>query len=172
MDNRCGGVVAPTNTFTEEDVVEGTEMLAKWLTTLTGDVVNWRAVITVGEMLPVAGSIFAATDAVGDIIGLARGNSEYRSDIFNWVSLGINLFAIVPIPAIGPARAVMRPALKAVRTSPKDGIAQALIVSIENALANICPGDLEETLNKVQSTLQNILKDFAAKIAMVLRPCR
>ncbi|NWD83074.1 RHS domain-containing protein [Pseudomonas reactans] len=162
-------MVAPKNTFTEEDVIEGTAMLAKWLTTLTGDVVNWRAVITVGEMLPVAGSIFAATDAVGDIIGLARGNSEYRSDIFNWVGLGINLFAIVPIPGIGPARAVMRPALKAVRTSHKDGIAQALIVSIESALADVCPGDLEETLNKVQSTLQNILKDFAAKIVEVCK---
>jgi len=166
---RCSGVVAPKETFDEEDVKVGTEMLAQWLTDLTGDIVNWRTVITAGEMLPVAGSIFAATDAIGDIIELAKGDAAYRSDVFNWAGLGINLFAIVPLPGIGPARAVMRPALKSIRTAAKDGIAQALLRTIESNLAYVCPGELEEFITGIQGQLQSILASFAAKIVEICK---
>lgn len=165
--NKCEGVVAPAQTFDEEDVRAGTEMLAKWLTDLTGDTVNWRVVIRAGELLPVAGSIFAATDAVGDIIELAKGDTAYRADPFNWVGLGINLFAIAPLPGIGPARAIMRPTLKSLRSASKDGIAQALLVAIESHLAHVCPGDLEAFIREVEGQLQSILAGFAAKIVEV-----
>ena len=167
--DRCSGVVAPKETFDEEDVRAGTEMLAKWLTELTGDTVNWRTVISVGEMLPVAGSIFAATDAIGDIIELAKGDSTYRADPFNWVGLGINLFAIAPLPGVGPARMVMRPTLKSLRTASKDGIAQALLKAIEAALAEVCPGELEEFIGEVEAQLQSILASFAKKIIDVCK---
>jgi len=167
--DRCSGVVAPKDTFDEEDVTASTEMLAKWLTDLTGDIVNWRTVISVGEMLPVAGSIFAATDAIGDIIELAKGDSAYRADVFNWVGLGINLFAIAPLPGIGPARVVMRPALKSLRTASKDGIAQAVLKAIEGALAHVCPGDLEAFIGEIEAKLQSILASFAEKVVEVCR---
>ncbi|MCE0929659.1 DUF6531 domain-containing protein, partial [Pseudomonas monteilii] len=167
--DRCSGVVAPKETFDEEDVKVGAEMLAKWLTDLTGDAVNWRTVISVGEMLPVAGSIFAATDAIGDIIELAKGDNAYRADPFNWVGLGINLFAIAPLPGVGPARKVMRPALKSLRTASRDGIPQALLKAIEGALAHVCPGELEAFIAEIEARLQSILASFAEKIVEVCR---
>ncbi|UVL59531.1 DUF6531 domain-containing protein [Pseudomonas sp. B21-032] len=165
---RCEGAVAPKNTFTEEDVRAGTDKLAQWLTGLTGDAVNWRTVITVGEMLPVAGSIFAAADAIGDIIELAQGDATYRADLYNWVGLGINLFGLVPLPGVGAARAVMRPSLKTLRTTKGD-ISQALLTTIESALADVCPGDLEAFVKEVEATLHSILKAFAQKVIEVCK---
>lgn len=165
---RCEGAVAPKNTFTEEDVRAGTDKLAQWLTVLTGDAVNWRTVITVGEMLPVAGSIFAAADAIGDIIELAQGDATYRADLYNWVGLGINLFGLVPLPGVGAARAVMRPSLKTLRTTKGD-ISQALLTTIESALADVCPGDLEAFIKEVEATLHSILKAFAQKVIEVCK---
>nr|HDS0980171.1 hypothetical protein [Pseudomonas putida] len=74
--DKCSGVVAPTETFDKDDVSASTELLAQWLTDLTGHLVNWRTVITVAEVLPIAGSVFAATDAIGDIISLVQGTPE------------------------------------------------------------------------------------------------
>nr|WP_182774203.1 DUF6531 domain-containing protein [Pseudomonas monteilii] len=165
--NELSGVVAPTETFNDDDVNASTELLAQWLTDLTGDLVNWRTVITIAEVLPVAGSVFAVTDAIGDIIHLVQGTPEYRADLFNWVGLGINLFAIAPIPGIGPARKVMRPMLKSARASAKDGIAQALLISMENALADVCRGDLENFVKEIDRQLQTILASFAQKIVEI-----
>ncbi len=162
--DKCSGVVAPTETFDQDDVGASTELLAQWLTDLTGHLVNWRTVITVAEVLPVAGSVFAATDAIGDIISLVQGTPEYRADLFNWVGLGINLFAIAPIPGMGPARKVMRPVLKSARASSKDGMAQALLIAMENALADVCRGDLENFVKEIDRQLQTILASFAQKV--------
>ncbi|MBK4995777.1 RHS repeat protein [Pseudomonas sp. S37] len=165
--DELSGVVAPTATFDNDDVNASTELLAQWLTDLTGDLVNWRTVITVAEVLPVAGSVFAATDAIGDIIQLVQGTPEYRADLLNWVGLGINLFAIAPIPGIGAARKVMRPMLKSARASTKDGIAQALLISMENALAAVSPGDLENFVKEIDRQLQTILASFVQKIVEI-----
>ncbi|MDD2109515.1 DUF6531 domain-containing protein, partial [Pseudomonas asiatica] len=154
----------PTETFDQDDVGASTELLAQWLTDLTGHLVNWRTVITVAEVLPVAGSVFAATDAIGDIISLVQGTPEYRADLFNWVGLGINLFAIAPIPGMSPARKVMRPVLKSARASSKDGMAQALLIAMENALADVCRGDLENFVKEIDRQLQTILAGFAQKV--------
>ncbi|WP_084785165.1 RHS repeat-associated core domain-containing protein [Pseudomonas putida] len=162
--DKCSGVVAPTETFDQDDVGASTELLAQWLTDLTGHLVNWRTVITVAEVLPVAGSVFAATDAIGDIISLVQGTPEYRADLFNWVGLGINLFAIAPIPGMSPARKVMRPVLKSARASSKDGMAQALLIAMENALADVCRGDLENFVKEIDRQLQTILASFAQKV--------
>ncbi|WP_085623233.1 MULTISPECIES: RHS repeat-associated core domain-containing protein [unclassified Pseudomonas] len=162
--DKCSGVVAPTETFDQDDVGASTELLAQWLTDLTGHLVNWRTVITVAEVLPVAGSVFAATDAIGDIISLVQGTPEYRADLFNWVGLGINLFAIAPIPGMSPARKVMRPVLKSARAASKDGMAQALLIAMENALADVCRGDLENFVKEIDRQLQTILASFAQKV--------
>ncbi|WP_339532779.1 hypothetical protein, partial [Pseudomonas mucidolens] len=74
---------APLNTTSKNDIDAGKEKLDEWLRTLTNDAIGWNAVQTAGAVIPGVGTVFAAMDAIGDLLTLIDGD---QNDFLTWVS--------------------------------------------------------------------------------------
>ncbi|MFK5736997.1 hypothetical protein KW869_26065, partial [Pseudomonas urmiensis] len=84
---------------------------------------------------PGVGGVFAAIDAIADLITLIDGNQD---DVVTWISFGINVFGIMSFPGVGAARAAIRPTLHMLRSHSKATLGNALLTALEsnlNALA-------------------------------------
>ena len=105
--------VAPLNTIAVEDVGRGAAKVDAWLQSTSGGVVTLDRIKNVAGALPVVGNIMALVDALGDIITLAESEEP---DLLDWVSLGINLIGVLPLPpTMAAARMTLRPTLFLVR---------------------------------------------------------
>ena len=160
--------VAPLNTIDQQDVGAGAAAFDKWLRKISYDYVTLERLSTVAGSLPVIGNIMALIDAIMDIVeiiqkGLAKGAKEI--DFLLWVSLGINLIGVVPVPpAMSAARMSLRPALHLVRQKLAEGVKdlgsaliEVLIVHLNARLA----GEIDTFVDSAMGKLAGILDECA-----------
>ncbi|MFJ4445584.1 hypothetical protein ACIPZ8_26310 [Pseudomonas sp. NPDC089422] len=144
----------PLDLASRDDIEAGKQKLDQWLRQLTGGVVGWDALHTAGSIIPGVGSVFAAIDAIGDLLTLIEGDQD---DYFTWVSFGVNVFGLVPFPGVGAARLAIRSTLSGIRRNGTAVISEALLEA------------LEQNLNgKVAGTLQNFATGLEARPAMTI----
>ncbi|MFB1634451.1 hypothetical protein, partial [Pseudomonas sp. AP-1] len=86
--------------------------------------------------VPVVANAFALVDALLDIAELVRNPSN---DPLQWVSLGINLIGVVPVPlGLARARMVLRPVLhltrQKLRRNPRANLGAVFLEILEGHL--------------------------------------
>ncbi len=157
--------VAPLNTISQQDVGAGAAAFDKWLRKISDDYVTLERLSTVAGSLPVIGNIMALIDAIMDIVEVIQKYlAKKEVDFFQWVSLGINLIGVVPVPAMSAARMSLRPALHLARQKlalgAKDlgaALVEVLVVHLNARLA----GELETFVDNAMGKLAGILDDCA-----------
>ncbi|MDY0964327.1 RHS repeat-associated core domain-containing protein [Massilia sp. CFBP9026] len=158
--------VAPLNTIDQQDVGAGAAAFDKWLRKISNDYVTLERLSTVAGSLPVIGNIMALVDAIMDMVGVIQKTVNKKEvDFLHWVSLGINLIGVVPVPpAMGAARMSLRPALHLVRQKLALGVKdlgsaliEVLIVHLNARLA----GEIETFVDSAMGKLAGILDDCA-----------
>jgi RHS repeat-associated protein len=158
--------VAPLNTIDQQDIGAAAAAFDKWLRKISYDYVTLERLSTVAGSLPVIGNIMALIDAIMDIVGVIRKYiAKKEIDFLEWVSLGINLIGVVPVPpAMSAARMSLRPALHLVRQKLALGVKdlgaaliEVLIVHLNARLA----GEIETFIDGAMSKLSGILDDCA-----------
>lgn len=158
--------VAPLNTIAQQDVGAGAAAFDKWLRKISHDYVTLERLSTVAGSLPVIGNIMALIDAIMDMVQviqklIARKEIEF----LQWVSLGINLIGVVPVPpTMSAARMSLRPALHLVRQKLARGVkdlgpalVEVLIMHLNARLA----GEIETFIDSAMGKLAGILDDCA-----------
>ncbi|AXA90919.1 RHS repeat-associated core domain-containing protein [Massilia sp. YMA4] len=160
--------VAPLNTIDQQDVGAAAAAFDKWLRKISHDYVTLERLSTVAGSLPVIGNIMALIDAIMDIVGVIQKLiAKKEIEFLAWVSLGINLIGVVPLPASSAARMSLRPALHLARQKLAMGVkdigaalVEVLVVHLNARLA----GELETFVDGAMSRLSGIL-DECAKVA-------
>ncbi len=177
--------VAPLNTIDQQDVGAAAAAFDKWLRKISYDYVTLERLSTVAGSLPVIGNIMALIDAIMDIVeiiqkGLAKGAKEI--DFLLWVSLGINLIGVVPVPpAMGAARMSLRPALHLVRQKLALGVKdlgsaliEVLVVHLNARLAGEIDTFVDSAMGKLAGILDecsNTADGVADDLIKTLRRC-
>lgn len=158
--------VAPLNTIDQQDVGAGAAAFDKWLRKISYDYVTLERLSTVAGSLPVIGNIMALIDAIMDMVGVTQKYiAKKEVDFLQWVSLGINLIGVVPVPpAMSAARMSLRPALHLVRQKLALGVKdlgpaliEVLVVHLNARLA----GEIETFVDSAMGKLTGILDDCA-----------
>jgi RHS repeat-associated protein len=158
--------VAPLNTIDQQDVGAGAAAFDKWLRKISYDYVTLERLSTVAGSLPVIGNIMALIDAIMDIVGVIQKTINKKEiDFLQWVSLGINLIGVVPVPpAMSAARMSLRPALHLVRQKLALGVKdlgaaliEVLIVHLNARLA----GEIDTFVDGAMGKLAGILDECA-----------
>lgn len=158
--------VAPLDTIDQQDVGAGAAAFDKWLRKISYDYVTLERLGTVAGSLPVIGNIMALIDAIMDLVGVVQNAiNKKETDFLLWVSLGINLIGVVPVPpAMGAARMSLRPALHLVRQKLALGVkdlgtalVEVLIVHLNARLA----GEIETFIDGAMGKLAGMLDDCA-----------
>ncbi|WLH21919.1 DUF6531 domain-containing protein [Pseudomonas sp. FP215] len=152
---------APLNTTSKNDIDAGKEKLDKWLRNLTNDAIGWNAVQTAGAVIPGVGTVFAAIDAIGDLLTLIDGD---QNDFLTWVSFGVNVVGLISFPGVGPARLAVRTTLLTVRRNGLPAISTAMLSALEENLNEKTRGALEDFANAIQARLSELLTKIAAEI--------
>ncbi|MEN4922547.1 RHS repeat-associated core domain-containing protein [Achromobacter spanius] len=164
------GVVAPINTIAVEDVKAGANAFDAWLRKNSDNVITLPRLTAAAGVVPVLGNIMALVDAVGDIIKLSDSQKRQFTD---WVSLGINLFGVIPAPGTAAARMSLRPALflvqKEIARQAKAGLGNAIISVLAAHLSENIAGDIEQFAEAAQARLQQLLKDAGAKAEEIIK---
>ncbi|MDE4541007.1 RHS repeat protein [Pseudomonas sp. ITEM 17296] len=153
--------VAPIREIPPEDIEEGANTVDLWLRQLSENRLTLADLKTVAEFIPIANNIMAAVDAVGDIIVLTESKDK---NVLDWVSLGINLIGIIPIPpTMAFARKSLRPALhlvkQQVKANPKAALGEALITVLTGHLNATILGELENFVMHAQAALSELLAE-------------
>ncbi|RZI54285.1 MAG: RHS repeat protein, partial [Pseudomonas sp.] len=156
--------VVPLDLIQVEDVGLGAANFDAWLQEISGGVVTLERIKTFAGGLPVVGNIMALVDALNDIARLAT--SEKR-DPLDWVSLGINLIGMIPIPpGMAAARMTLRPMLFLVRQEMRQAgkmvLGDALIEILIGHLNATIVGTLDDFVSQAQGKLPGILEDAGA----------
>ncbi|WP_235515192.1 DUF6531 domain-containing protein, partial [Achromobacter sp. Root83] len=163
------GVVAPLNTIAPEDVEAGQNAFDQWLRRNSDNWITLPRIKAAAEAVPVLGNIMALVDAIGDIVTLVESDPRKFMD---WVSLGINLFGVVPVPGTAAARMSLRPALflvqKEVARQAKAGLGNAIIMVLAAHLSENIAGDIEDFAQKAQARLEQLLDDAGAKAEEII----
>ncbi|GGY74601.1 RHS repeat-associated core domain-containing protein [Pseudoduganella plicata] len=158
--------VAPLNTIDQQDVGAAAAAFDKWLRKISYDYVTLERLSTVAGSLPVIGNIMALIDAIMDMVGVIQKTvAKEKIEFLAWVSLGINLIGVVPVPpAMSAARMSLRPALHLVRQKLALGVKdigaaliEVLIVHLNARLA----GEIETFVDSAMAKLSGILDDCA-----------
>ena len=158
--------VAPLNTIARQDIGAGAAAFDKWLRRISNDYVTLERLSTVAGSLPVIGNIMALIDAIMDIVGVIQKYANKKEvDFLQWVSLGINLIGVVPVPpGMSAARMSLRPALHLVRQKLAPGVKdlgtaliEVLIVHLNATLA----GEIEIFVDSAMGKLAGILDGCA-----------
>ncbi|MWL90375.1 hypothetical protein GA566_23395 [Cupriavidus sp. SW-Y-13] len=153
--------VAPLNTIAVEDIGKGAAEFDAWLQEVSGGAVTLDRIRMVAGSVPVVGNIMALVDALGDVVTLTRSKSP---DFLDWVSLGINLIGIVPVPpGMAAARMSLRPTLALVRQELRQGakfvLGDALVEVLVGHLNATIVGELDDFVTQAQAKLPGILQD-------------
>lgn len=143
------GVVAPLNTISKEDIEAGADAFDQWLRRNSNDIVTLPRLKSFAGTLPVLGNIMALIDAINDVSVLI---DKTPREFTTWVSLGINLFGVIPAPGTAAARMSLRPSLflvqKEVARQAKLGMGNALgdaiIAALSAHLNEDIAGDIEQ----------------------------
>jgi len=158
--------VAPLNTIDQQDIGAGAAAFDKWLRKISYDYVTLERLSTVAGSLPVIGNIMALIDAIMDIVEVIQKYiAKKEIDFLQWVSLGINLIGVVPVPpGMSAARMSLRPALHLVRQKLALGVkdlgtalVEVLIVHLNARLA----GEIDTFVDSAMGKLAGILDECA-----------
>ena len=158
--------VAPLNTIDQQDVGAAAAAFDKWLRKISHGYVTLERLSTVAGSLPVIGNIMALIDAIMDMVGIVQKYiAKKEIGFLEWVSLGINLIGVVPVPpTMSAARMTLRPALHLVRQKLALGVKdigaaliEVLIVHLNAKLA----GELDTFIDGAMSRLSDMLDDCA-----------
>lgn len=158
--------VAPLNTIDQQDIGAAAAAFDKWLRKISHDYVTLERLATVAGSLPVIGNIMALIDAVMDVVGVIQKLiAKKEIDFLEWVSLGINLIGVVPVPpAMSAARMSLRPALHLVRQKLKQGVKDLGAALIEVLIAHLnatLAGEIDTFIDSAMGKLTGILHDCA-----------
>jgi RHS repeat-associated protein len=156
--------VAPLDTFGTDDLEASANSFDQWLRDISENKLTLADLKRVAEFVPVANNLMAAVDAISDIITLIQ--SEHPAPL-DWVSLGINLIGIIPVPpTLAYARKSLRPTLHLVRqrlnANPKAPLGEALVAVLTSHLNATILGELENFVTQAQTKLPTLLADAGA----------
>lgn len=154
--------LVPLNNLVAQDIGQGEATVNAWLLELSGNTIDLATVKAWAGAVPVVGNIVALFDALGDIIHLAKTGSN---DPLDWVSLGINLIGVVPVPpTMAAARMTLRPVLFLARQQLKKNkgdFAQAVMNIMVGHLSATLMGEIETFVERAETELPGILNNAA-----------
>lgn len=158
--------VAPLNTIDEQDIGAGAAAFDKWLRKISDDYVTLERLSTVAGSLPVIGNIMALIDAIMDMVEVTQKYAARKEvDFLQWVSLGINLIGVVPVPpAMSAARMSLRPALHLARQKLALGVkdlGSALVEVLVMHLNARLAGEIDTFVDGAMGKLAGILDECA-----------
>ena len=158
--------VAPLNTIAEQDIGAGAAAFDKWLRKISHDYVTLERLSTVAGSLPVIGNIMALIDTIMEMVEIIPKLINKKSiDFLQWVSLGINLIGVIPVPpGMSAARMSLRPALHLVRQKLAFGVKDlgaALVEVLVMHLNATLAGELETFIDSAMGKLAGILDECA-----------
>ncbi|WP_418150182.1 RHS repeat-associated core domain-containing protein [Variovorax atrisoli] len=164
--------VAPLNTIVKEDVAAASKAVDDWLRSFSGGYVTLERLTMVLGSIPIVGNIMALVDVFLDIINIVEKKAKDSVDAFlNWVSLGINLIGLIPIPpSMAAARMSLRPTLHLVKQELKtaaSNLGEAIVTTLVGHLNATIMGELDKFIDGAIAKLDGILKscaDLADKI--------
>ncbi|SEF32362.1 RHS repeat-associated core domain-containing protein [Variovorax sp. NFACC28] len=164
--------VAPLNTIVKEDVAAASKAVDDWLRSFSGGYVTLERLTMVLGSIPIVGNIMALVDVFLDIINIVEKKAKDGVDAFlNWVSLGINLIGLIPIPpSMAAARMSLRPTLHLVKQELKtaaSNLGEAIVTTLVGHLNATIMGELDKFIDGAIEKLDGILKscaDLADKI--------
>lgn len=175
--------VAPLNTIDQKDVGAAAAAFDKWLRKISYDYVTLDRLSTVAGSLPVIGNIMALIDAIMDMVQVIQKTiNKKQIDFLQWVSLGINLIGVVPVPpGMGAARMSLRPALHLARQKLTLGVkdlgaalTEVLIVHLNAKLAGEIDTFIDGALGKLAGILDdcaNVADGIADDLIKILNRC-
>jgi RHS repeat-associated protein len=158
--------VAPLDTIDQQDIGAAAAAFDKWLRKISYDYVTLERLSTVAGSLPVIGNIMALIDAIMDMVGVVQKYiAKKEIDFLEWVSLGINLIGVIPVPpTMSAARMSLRPALHMVRQKLALGVKDLGPALIEVLIAHLnatLAGEIETFIDCAMGKLAGILDDCA-----------
>ncbi|WP_018608729.1 DUF6531 domain-containing protein, partial [Uliginosibacterium gangwonense] len=163
--------VAPTNTVDKLDVGAGIQNFDAWLRKISGGYVTLERIKMVAGNLPVVGNIIALADAICDIVELCQKKATSKIEEFlEWVSLGINLIGVIPMPpSMAAARMGLRPALTLVRQNlartakgAAKFIGESILVLLADHLNDKLAGELDKFAQGALDQLKPMLNNAAS----------
>ena len=158
--------VAPLNTIDQQDIGAAAAAFDKWLRKISYDYITLERLSTVAGSLPVIGNIMALIDVIMDMVGVIQKYiAKKEIDFLEWVSLGINLIGVVPLPpTMSAARMSLRPALHLVRQKLALGVKDIGAALIEVLIAHLnatLAGKIETFIDGAMGKLAGMLDDCA-----------
>jgi RHS repeat-associated protein len=157
--------VAPLNTIVKEDVAAASKAVDDWLRSFSGGYVTLERLTMVLGSIPIVGNIMALVDVFLDIITIVEKKTKDGIETFlTWVSLGINLIGLIPLPpSMAAARMSLRPTLHLVKQELK-----AAASNLGEAIVAILVGHLNAT---IMGELDKFIDGAIAKLDEILRGC-
>ncbi|WP_338523665.1 RHS repeat-associated core domain-containing protein [Pseudomonas batumici] len=153
--------IVPLNLIQVGDVGRSAAQFDAWLQSTSGGVVTLDRIKNVAGALPVVGNIMALVDALNDIVTLS---TSQKREVLDWVSLGINLIGVLPMPpSMAAARMSLRPTLflvrQELRQAGKTLLGDSLIEIIVGHLNADIVGTIDDFVKQAQTKLKEILDD-------------
>ncbi|MEJ8851922.1 RHS repeat-associated core domain-containing protein [Variovorax rhizosphaerae] len=158
--------VAPLDTIAPQDIAAASKFVDDWLRGFTGGYVTLERLTMVLGSIPVVGNIMALVDVFVDVIVIFEKKAKDSIDEFmNWVSLGINLIGLIPLPVnMAAARMSLRPTLHLVRQQLRNtasNLGEALITVLTSHLNATLAGTLDKHIEEAIGLLDDLLKKCA-----------
>ncbi|MBV6290356.1 RHS repeat protein, partial [Pseudomonas sp. MAFF 301350] len=155
--------IAPLETLLSEDLGAAAASVDQWLREATYDLVSLQLLRQAAESVPVVANALAGVDVLIDILTLVESPSP---DPLQWVSLGINLMGVTPIPpGLSRARMVLRPVLQLTRQTlrrrPDAHIGAVILEIIDGHLHANIRGTLEHYVGEALAQLPAMLSAAA-----------
>ncbi|MFJ4344801.1 RHS repeat-associated core domain-containing protein [Pseudomonas sp. NPDC089401] len=158
--------IVPLTDIHIEDVGRGAAVFDAWLRDISDGYVTLERIKSVAGALPVVGNIIALIDALGDIVTLAESE---KPEPWDWVSLGINMIGVVPIPpTMAAARMSLRPMLFMIRQEGKQILGDALIEIIAGHLNADIVASLDDFVEQAEGKLKETLAAAGSKAEEIL----
>ncbi|MFS2208474.1 type IV secretion protein Rhs, partial [Variovorax sp. Varisp36] len=156
----------------KEDIAAASKAVDDWLRSFSGGYVTLERLTMVLGSIPIVGNIMALVDVFLDIINIVEKKAKDGVDAFlNWVSLGINLIGLIPLPpSMAAARMSLRPTLHLVKQELKSAasnLGEAIVTTLVGHLNATIMGELDTFIDGAIAKLDGILKscaDLADKI--------
>jgi RHS repeat-associated protein len=158
--------VAPLNTIVKEDVAAASKAVDDWLRSFSGGYVTLERLTMVLGSIPIVGNIMALVDVFLDIINIVEKKAKDGVEAFLvWVSLGINLIGLIPLPpTMAAARMSLRPTLHLVRQQLKtaaSNLGETIVVVLVGHLNATIMGELDKFIDGAIALLEDMLKRCA-----------
>ncbi|MET3444170.1 RHS repeat-associated protein [Variovorax paradoxus] len=158
--------VAPLNTIGTEDIAAASKAVDDWLRSFSGGYVTLERLTMVLGSIPIVGNIMALVDVFLDIITIVEKKTKDGVEAFlTWVSLGINLIGLIPLPpTMAAARMSLRPTLHLVKQQLKSAtsnLGEAIVTTLVGHLNATIMGELDKFVDGAITLLEDMLKRCA-----------